>query len=197
MSTGTDTENALLALADAKVWLDSTGTTEYDGLINDCINEMSAVFNTECGRKLKARAYTEYYDGNGRSSLFLNNYPVTSTGVTVTIDETRAFTTDYQVTSTDVIVSTDKGLVRLDGWTFQAGTANVKVEYSAGYSTSDAFVLTRAAKDYLSWLWARYQKHIPVGVRTEGGEGGSRTYETDMPWSVKRVLEMFRDRRVP
>lgn len=195
MSTGTDTDNALISLAEAKVWLDSTGSTQYDGLINDLISEAAGVFNAETGRKLKARSHTEYYDGDGTSVLWLNHYPLSSTSVTITIDDSRAYTTDYQVTSTDIILSTDLGRVRLDGDSFDQGTANVKVVYSAGYSTSEAFQLVRATKDYLSWLWARQKKQVPVGVRSEGYEGGSRTFETDMPWSVKRVLEMYRDRR--
>lgn len=196
MSTSCDTENSLLSLDDAKIWIGvSTSDTTYDPVVYDLINSVSLRFNLETGRKLKARSWTEYYDGDGGDDLYLNNWPLSSTSVTVTIDANRAYTTDLTVAGTDLMLTTESARVRLDDDAFDEGTRSVKVVYSAGYSTSDAHDLTMAAKEFLGLMWNRYTKKDMIGIRTDGHEGGSRTYENDLPWSVKKVLDLYRDRR--
>lgn len=196
MSTGTDTDNALVATADAAEYLGSTNSTDNWGKINDLINAAAYRFNAETGRLLKSRSHTEYYDGNGESYLYLNNWPLSSTTITITINANRSFSdTDDVVTSTDVMLSTDYGLVRLDGHTFTSGEKNVKIEYSAGYSTATAHDLVLATKEMVQLMYNRMTKKDLIGVRSESFEGGSRAYETDLPWSVKRVLDMYRDKR--
>lgn len=193
--TGPDTEIALMSLADAKEFVGSTDTTDWDSIISGYINAASARFEAETGRSLKSRSWTEYYDGNGTSELYLNNWPLSSTSITITIDADRAFTsTDDQVTSTDVMLDTELGRVWLDNKTFDSGTQNVKVEYTAGYSTDSEHALVEAAKDYVRLMWSRRVNGggPAYGIRTESYEGVSRTYETDLPWSVKKVLDMYR-----
>jgi hypothetical protein len=196
MSTGCDTENSLLATSDARDWLGiKPNDTQYDATLNDIINYVSYRFNGETGRQLKSRQWTEYHDGDGSNTLYLNQFPISSTTITITIDADRVYTTDLRVTDTDIMLSTESGRVRLDDDTFDIGTRNVKVVYSAGYTTSGAFDLVLAAKELVQLMWNRYTKKDMVGLRTDGYEGGTRTYENDLPWSVKKVLDMYRDRR--
>lgn len=196
MATGPDTSISLLTLADAAEYLGDTGTTGNWGKIADLINYVSARMNAECGRALKSDTHTEYYDGNGEDWLLLNHWPLASTSITITIDDSRAYTTTYQVTGTDIMLDTEMGRVRLDGDEFDEGEKNVKVAYTAGYSTASEFALVGAAKEYLQLMWNRATKRDTVGLRTESFEGGSKTYEGDLPWSVRKVLDMYRDRRV-
>lgn len=197
MSTGPSTEISLLSLADGKVRVGSTSDTDQDGIISDLINAVSARFEVETGRKLKSRSHTEYYDGNGKNYLYLNNYPLASTDITITVDENRAFDdTDDQITSTDIILSTESAKVGLDNNTFETGTANVKIEYTAGYTTDVEYALVQAAKDYLQILYNQHTQKDLISVRSESYEGGSRTFESDMPWSVKKILDLYRDNRV-
>jgi len=193
-----DTENSLLSISDAANYLGtSTATTEINDAIGEIINVVSYRFNDETGRPLKNRSHTEYRDGNGKNILYLSQYPISSTTITITIDGTRAFTsTDYIVTSTDVVLSTDSGEIRLDGYTFDIGQRNVKIQYSAGYSSSGAHSLTQAAKEYVKLIYDRRTKkgNAEAGIRSESWEGHSITYENDLPWSVKSVLDMYRKR---
>lgn len=197
MATATDTDNALLGIEDAQAYLGgSTASTSDNDTVRDLINVASWRFNAETGRNLKARDYTEIYDGNGTNTLYLNNWPLASTTITITVNSNRDFTdTGDQVTSTDVMLSTASGEVRLDGDSFSAGTKNVQVEYTAGYSTSNAYDLTYAAKEFLQTLWDRQTARASVGIQTEAYEGMSRTYEQDLPWSVKKLLDMYREGR--
>jgi len=197
MATGTDTDNALLALTDASAYLGlSTASTSDNDDARDLINEVSWRFNAETGRLLKSRSYTEYYDGDGSQELYLKNWPLSSTTITITIDENRAFTdTDDVVTSTDVMLTTESGRIRLDDDNFESGQKNVKIEYSAGYSTSDSFDLTHAAKEFLLVLYNRQTAKEPVNMRTEAYEGISRTFEPEFPWSVMKILNLYREGR--
>lgn len=202
MATQIDSANSFISSGEAVAYLGSTGTTDEWGAIYDAANYVASRMNAEAGRMLKARSFCEYYDGNGEAELMLRHYPLTSTSITIYDDETRVYTdTDYQVTSTDVVLDTESGIVRLDGHVFASGTRNVQVQYSAGYTTGGSTsdfgegALIGAAKEFLQVMWNRMTKRDSVGLRTESFEGGSRTYETDLPWSVKKVLELYKDRR--
>jgi hypothetical protein len=201
MATAIDTENSLISSGDAVEYIGSTGSTGDWTRIYDLVNVVASRMNAEAGRKLKARSYCEYYDGNGGDDLLLRNYPLTSTSVTIYIDPTRTWTdTDYQVASTCIILDTESGAIELEGYSFSEGDRNVQVQYTAGYTTGSTSVpgewaLIGASKEYLQLLWNRATKRDNVGLRTESFEGGSKTYENDLPWSVKQVLMMYRDRK--
>ncbi len=200
MATVTDTDNALLGIEDTANFLgETTSDTGNMDNLRDVINAVSWRFNSETHRNLKSRSYTEVYDGDGSTSLSLDNYPLSSTTITITIDNTRAFTdTGLVVTSTDIMLTTDQALIRLDGKTFSRGANNVQVQYSAGYTTSlgDAEDLRWVTKEHVKLMWNREQNRGTIGVRTEAFEGVSRTFELDIPWSVRQVLNLYRERNV-
>jgi len=198
MALVTDTDNALLSFEDGASFLGVTpaASTVEDDLVRDLINAVSYRFNTETGRNLKSRDYTEIYSGDGSNELMLTTYPISSTTITITINANRDFSdTGDEVTSTDVMLSTAMGFIQLDGDSFDSGTKNIQVEYSAGYTTDASFDLTHAAKEQLKLMWNRENDRDTIGVRTEAFEGMSRTFEQDIPWSVRQVLNIYRDRQ--
>lgn len=72
----------------------------------------------------------------------------------------------------------------------------MKVAYTAGYTSSSMpGDLKRAALETALVFWNREDKKDRVGVRTESFEGGSRTYESDIPWGAKQVLDYYRCKR--
>lgn len=195
MGATADTSNALVTAADAAMFLgEATSSTLLMDALRDVIDYVSHRCNAETGRRLKARSYTEYYNGNGRTWMYLSNWPLSSTTITITIDGSRAYTTDYQVPSTDIILTTESGLVELDGYSFDPGRKAVKVVYSAGYTTDAELDLVYTAKEYVKFMWDRRDGKRPIDLRGESFEGVTRTYENDLPWSVRKVLEMYRER---
>jgi hypothetical protein len=66
----------------------------------------------------------EYYDGTGSNRLYLNNRPITTVA--------HLYEDDEEISSTDFIVF-DNHILLKDG-RFTPGTANYKVEYSAGWT---------------------------------------------------------------
>lgn len=98
-------------------------------------------FERVLGVALSATDYTEYYDGDGTDTLYLDHHnpwseatprPVTLTSVTV-IDTDDA-ETDFTATELANVVKYPHKLVRRSGY-FTIGHRNIKVVYTAGFTT--------------------------------------------------------------
>lgn len=201
MSTKLDTGNNLITLNELKSYLGDTKST-YHARYNNIINAVSHSFNRETNRKLKSRSLTEYYDGDGGTVLYTEQYPIVSTSTTIDIrvDAERDYTTGDKIGSTKIMIDAEEGRIRLDDDSFDCGEHSVKIVYTAGYTittTSGAtgtipYDLQYAALEYARLLFNREMRNR-VGVRSEAGEGGSITYEQDMPWGVKNTLERYKN----
>lgn len=125
--------NALVTRKQVKDYMRiNAADNELDNLINDLIGRVSQLFQSYCGRNFVAQDYIEYYDGQGRDVLFLDNYPVNS--VASVYDDT-----DWEWNSEDLIESTeykiaDKRFIVFDTLLSNA-RQNVKVTYNAGFSS--------------------------------------------------------------
>lgn len=193
-----DSTISLCTLAEAKSFLQgsTTGSTTYDPRYELIIDSVSKRFNGEVGYCLKKNDYVEDHDGNGTREMYLDRWPVSTSGVIVAIDDTYTFTTAYYVTSTDVRPYYAEGKLYLYGDAFSEGRLNIRVTYAAGYSTSEIPAdLKRAALETVQLFWNREEKRDRIGIRSESMEGGSRTFETDLPWSAKQVLDNYRCKR--
>lgn len=67
----------LTTLEKAKTYLGISSVTQ-DTLISSLITSVSAEVESFCGRKFESDTYTEYFDTDGETKIFLKNYPVTS-----------------------------------------------------------------------------------------------------------------------
>jgi hypothetical protein len=197
-----DTTINIITLGDLKQYIEgsTTGSSTYDERYNQLINGVSGFFNMHCDHTLKMTTYSSGvepdYDGNGTAHLYLRNFPVSTSGVAVLIDNDWQWTTDTIVPTSDISVYRDDGHIFLKGEIFKTGHQNVRVLYAAGYTdTSMPYDLKRAALELCQFYWNRETKKDRIGVRNESFEGGSRSFETDMPWSVIKLLEHHRSPR--
>jgi hypothetical protein len=210
-----NTLNSLLTLSEAQEYMQDS-TTGNESRFTDLINVVSDLFNAETGRKLKHRIYSstagtsetyEYRDGNGIDTMWLYQYPIVSsaTQMSIYVDTDRAYSsTSDQIASTDIMIYADEGKIVLDDDTFDAGNRSVRIKYAAGYTvTTTSSGSTRgtlpadlvyAAKEMMRFLWTR-EETKSVGMRQESIEGMSRTYDNDIPFTVRRILEKYRDVR--
>ncbi|PYS91496.1 MAG: hypothetical protein DMF62_02475 [Acidobacteria bacterium] len=193
-----DTTIALITLAEAKSFLKITTTSE-DSIVGDLINECSVWINTYCGRKLiyPAVPYTEYYDGNGTSQLFLKNWPI----ITVTslyMDYLRAWTADTAIDLTaDVQTDLESGILTL--WNNQSlygqGVGNVRVIYTAGYTHNSnvPYDLKLACKKLAAWKYFQDYSQRRYGVASES-TGERQVNYSDEPLlpDVKQILNRYR-----
>jgi hypothetical protein len=201
-----DSVNNLLNLTQVREHMGTTGSTGENAKLTNIINAVSHRFNSETGRLLKSRAHTTYHDGNGGSVMHLDQYPVVSvsTNIDIRVDSDWDFTTGDKVSSTNIRIYANEGKVYIDNDTFDVGEQSVKVVYTAGYTVSSTSTgstvgtipgdLQYAALEFVQFLWRR-ESGSNVGIRSESVEGGSITYEDGMPWSVRQVLDRYRDRR--
>jgi hypothetical protein len=114
----------------------------------------------------------------------------------INIDSDWNFTTDTIVPSSDVSTYREDGHIYLKGEVFENGKQNIRVTYSAGYTSENMpYDVKRAAMELCQFYWNRETKKDRIGVRNESFEGGSRSFETDMPWSVIKLLEHHRSPR--
>jgi len=190
-----DTANALISVSDFKKFIgQTTSSTDYEGRYEDIINQVSWRFNSMTNRKLKARELTEYYDGTGGSQLYTKEWPINDSASEIDIrtDSDRSYSTSSKIGSTSIIIYSSEGKVILDGESFETGPQSIKLVYNAGYSTIP-YELAYACKEACRLSWKREQDKR-VGVKSESVEGGSVTFEMDMPWSVKTIVNMYKKR---
>ena len=111
--------------------------TGYDLLyLEDTINRATDVIDKYCNRTFKSTTYTnEYYDGTGGKYLFLKNFPITVLTSVEYYDRISAQVTSELTEDTDYIAYYDEGMLYSNGWT--SGRKNIRVTYTAGYSSAD------------------------------------------------------------
>jgi hypothetical protein len=103
-------------------------------LIEDLINRITQFFHGYCGTpQFKSKVYTEYYDGDGYTSLFIHNYPIISI-TSMNDDSDWGFGNDTLISSSTYRI-VDEMYIVLKDYSFTKGTQNIKVVYTAGYET--------------------------------------------------------------
>lgn len=186
-----DTTNDLDSKANAKPFLRiATADTTWDTVIEFFITQLSLEFNRYCRRDLKARARTDYYDGNGLNKLFVNHYPINSI-TKLYIDSDRVYGADTEIAAADYILYKEIGLITLDGSLFPDAPQSVKLEYNGGLSTIPSDLLG-AFRAQLKFNFARW-KDGEEGLTARTLADGSITISAeDFIAPVKRILDQYR-----
>ena len=185
----------------------------YNTWIERQINIFSQRIENYLGRKLYTRTITdEKYSGNGRTKLYLNNYPVSSV-TSVTQQDDTISSDDYDLVSSDYSAY----LYNEYGWWFNGITngitkaivdryEDIKVTYVAGYvlpqsEETQTLPLDLEEACIQSVIYAYNQ--IDTGNRKKKSEkiqSWSVTYADDefdmksgLLESVKTVLDSYKD----
>lgn len=129
----------MITLFDIKSYL-KIDSSDYDTILGSCINSTQSRIENYCNRSFAYKTYTEYQDGNGLNTLYVNGYPVKSVSTLQYYD-----TTDY--TYKDIIdgtgdtilnslaIKNDKLILRRS-YLFPLNELepdNIKIVYTAGY----------------------------------------------------------------
>ena len=188
-----DSDNSLVDLDTVNAFVNGdTGDAEQQKILTYYINTASAFCNLYTNRKLKSRELTEYYSGDGTNSIITNEYPVTE--ITAVYDDLdRSYGSDTLIDSDDLAILPDGLAYKIvyDGGVFQVGIRNLKVQYTAGY-TSIPNDLQQACLEVIAYYFKNTEE-IRFGVTTRTMGGGSVTVETtDIPKSALRILERYR-----
>lgn len=181
---------ALCTLSDVKLLLgiQSIDTNE-DDLISTLIDNVSSMFETYCGRTFTSTTYTEYYDGLGGDKLYTNQYPIVSVSG-IYDDSSWAYGVDTLIDSSYYRISTNGLSVNLvPGQIFSEGSGNIKIIYTAGYTTIP-LDLKQACIDEVARKYKRRDR-IDVTAISLGNESISMFSDDFLP-TTKIVLNSYR-----
>jgi len=127
-------DNALCTVQEVKDYYGMTGTdASTDTLIEEVINGASQIFETYCDRAFLTDTYTDYYDGKGKSVLFVDNSPITT--ISGIWDDTEwNWATTSEISSANYRIADGNRVVFRDT-VLNDGDQNVKIIYDAGYAS--------------------------------------------------------------
>jgi uncharacterized phiE125 gp8 family phage protein len=130
--------SAFITLDYAKTILRIDGTT-YDPLVTALIAGVSQAIKSYCRRDLAKTHYVELYDGTGTAALLLRRFPVVSLN-SVLLDANSSAPTTCTSDSFilrpalgQIVFKRDAEVAAALGPVFPRGTANIQVDYDAGF----------------------------------------------------------------
>lgn len=186
-------EYFLVSLDDCKTYLGVDDSAD-DSLIGYLMQAVSSWFNTQTARTLVAADITEYVDGHGTDSVFVDSYPINSdtSATEVYVDEDKEFDAETQLEADDFAIRGDAGRITLLGDTFPRGEQTIKVVYNGGYTQdSIPYDLRMGALDMLGVLWKRHkEKRFDVSNISRGDV--TTTYLDAVPHTVAGVVKAYK-----
>jgi hypothetical protein len=192
----------LCKLTDVKAWLTiATNQSADDNLLSRLITAVSYDFLREIGRLdfTPAQDYTEVREGDGGDLMVLRHWPLNSvSSVTITVPNASPATISIPESTDDVeegywidmdIDPERRWELYLDGFVF-TDLATITVMYNAGYQT----VPQDVEQAVIEWVAYRYKTRQWIGQTSKHMAQGEtiQTPETEIPPSVKRVIERYR-----
>lgn len=200
MSSVLDSTNALISLTDLKAYLSADTGDEFltdtstDNELERLINSASLYANRYTGVDLLSREHTEYYDGDGTNTLFLDNFPVTTAvaDLDLWIDTDREYNDDDKIASGNIILYSSTGKVVVEDTVFSRGPQSVKITYTAGYSLANVPAdLAYAIKLICAAMWKKKKDKL-VTITSVNMEGSSISLtEKDIPVLATDILDEF------
>ena len=197
---------ALTTLADLKTYLGISDSSE-DALLNLLIADADAAILGYIGRTIEQATLTEYYSGDGTQMLVLKQRPVTAV-TSVHVDQSGysgqgsgAFASSTEWTAGEdfyirtvvenesntgeLVAIKGPGTFRADGtaqtWgEWPLGTGNIKVVYTAGYSTVPGD-LAAACRILVAWMRASRDNGMPVKSEKLGSYSYTLLEDTGIP----------------
>lgn len=189
----------LVLLSEYKEILDITGNTE-DEFVELAKYEVEAKVKSFLNRDLEVATYIELYNGSGTEELVLNQFPVNSVSKIEFYDGidslgAEVWVEQEQVSDYDRIVISGSGdLIIIDGSFFPFGVQNIRVTYSAGYS-SIPYEIQQACKKLMLLYYGEVKKTKTIG-KSSVSEGSTftktTTYDLGAEERILKSIERYR-----
>lgn len=200
----------------------STSDSAEDNILNYLITAAESVVYEYTGRGEElgsSMSFTEYYDGTGKTSLWLRRFPVTAVSL-LRVDQdgyygipsgafpaSTAYTegTDFAIPRVDESEENRGELIALQSVDFQkfggiwtSGRGNIKVTYTSGYTTAPKD-LELAVNMLVALIRKAAEKGGPITSETIGrysyrlltGGGGQSTTSSLEIASVRAILGRY------
>ena len=176
-------------------------------LMESWINSASLLLEHFCNRKIAARTYQTYQDGNGRRILYVENYPI------LAVERVEIF--DIDLDGSDIINvaqsareltwEADTGRLTLlpdaDRSSFTKGKSNIYLEYSAGFAGLDLEPFRDAMRELIAQRWMAMGRDPLQTTRSDSGFGAGSVSITQadfnrLPPITQQVLRGYKRREV-
>ena len=179
-------DTSITTLAEVYEFLSISGSPD-DDLIQTLIDRKTVEFQSWCRvDSFYVDDYTEYYDGDGSSYLFVKNLPINSIAL-IADDSDWVWGADTTGTLTDFRIVEKNNIVYQSY--FNEGLQNIKITYNAGYS-SIPLDMKESLIEEVTRLYHR-RKDIDVFIKTLSDGSQHRLAAGLMP-STKNVLAKYR-----
>lgn len=147
-----------------------------DTFILKCLNEAITDVNNYCNRNFTAGNYTERFNGDGLSTLYLRNSPITSITSIKILDRDTNLYTDSILEGSDtignsVVIDSDS-IELLKGYSFAHGS-RYEIVYNGGYVINAAWI-TATAYEVDDYVIHNNNKYVCLEAHTSG------TFATDL-----------------
>lgn len=181
---------ALLTAAEVQTWLPQTAGDSAT-VLAQAIAAAEGRADGHVGYSLESASVDQYFDTIAwETELVLSAFPVTAIEA---VTETPNTAASVLTVTTNYVANMASGILRRVSTTWATGTRAVRVQYTAGYTTS---TLPDALKDILLDLVAwRLAARGDVGTKTDALDGYSRTKEETvrgLPASIAAALNQYR-----
>jgi hypothetical protein len=160
---------ALTTLSNLKNWIGITSVDD-DVLLEDAIDRATAIIESHCDRKLKARTFSEWCMPSGERTFTVDNYPIVSID-TISYGSAISMTISSDTASTDVIATVENNgtNIRLRKVTY-AGATELTTLAVADY------VSTRQLVNYINlavsgWTATLTENALTASLYRFGGRG--------------------------
>lgn len=162
----------LTTLAAYKAYSGKTNN-DSDALLQTLITQVSSAVESYVGYPLLTATYSETYDGNGASALFLSKRPVTA----VSVLEINGIAVLPSASYFDAGYVIDPKMVYLRNRVFALGARNVFITYTAGYSNVGALPadIVGVVNETVN---LRFKERDWAGYRSKSLAGETITFET-------------------
>jgi hypothetical protein len=180
----------LCTLDQVKDYMGMTGSNAtIDNLLETLITSMTDFFHSLCGvNQFKSKSYTEYYSGNKRRTMFLDQKPVISIE-SVAIDNDWVWASDSTISSDEYMLVDNELILKSDY--FISGDANVKIIYTAGYSTIPNDLSLACVMETVR-IFKRRESIDIISKSYDGGGSVTRYMEGMLP-EVRMILKKYRN----
>lgn len=184
----------LTTLPVIKEWLRET-TNDNDALLSRMLSAASGFVQEYIDRDLTSQVYTEYVNGNGKSAIFVANYPVTAiASLEIGGSLIQALALGASTGVGWVANLRKNGRIDLINRQFNCGVGNVKVVYTAGYSPIPASIVQVVCE----LVGVRYKEQDRIGLVSKSLAGETIAFtQKDMSSSNKTALGPFRRTFMP
>lgn len=191
--------NLLTTLANVKLYMGLDDTVEYDAILDNVLQYVTAQIESYTGRQFGLQTIKETLPGNGRANMVLTGYPIRSI-THVKYDGSTVDADEY------VLQEPDKGFLYCENnWRYTAQKFSYEVQYQFGYvlpgfatgTRNLPYDLEMACIDLVNDCMDK--REVASNIESESvPQVYSVKYKTDangamsMPASVKAVLDRYR-----